>query len=97
MSSETLATRVMLYGSSVAGNIMVKKKQTRIENIFHARKVDFTFVDVAADEDAKVFMQTGSGKTTIPQIFVDGKYKGGAEELEDANEMEEVKAWLGIE
>jgi glutaredoxin len=33
-------------------------------------------VDIAADEFAKEDMKKGSGKGTVPQIFVDGKFKG---------------------
>jgi glutaredoxin-related protein len=32
--------------------------------------------DVAADERFKDEMKAASGKATVPQVFVDGKYKG---------------------
>ncbi|KAI9007217.1 thioredoxin-like protein, partial [Gaertneriomyces semiglobifer] len=71
-----MAARVTLYYSSVSGALMVKKQQSRVQDIFAARKIQFDLVDVAADEEAKEFMQRKSGKNTLPQIFVDGEYKG---------------------
>ena len=36
----------------------------------------FKLVDVAADEKAKEFVKSQSGTAVVPQIYVDGKYKG---------------------
>ncbi|KAJ3031202.1 hypothetical protein HDV00_008485 [Rhizophlyctis rosea] len=91
-----MAPRVTLYYSSVSGALMVKKKQSRVQDIFAARKVEYDLVDVAADEDAKDYMQSKSGKNSLPQIFVDGEYKGGPDELEEANEDGAVQEWLGL-
>jgi glutaredoxin len=41
-----------------------------------AKKVAYDTVDIAADEKAREHMRAVSGKALIPQIFVDGKYKG---------------------
>ncbi|KAI8918516.1 hypothetical protein DFJ77DRAFT_455885 [Powellomyces hirtus] len=68
--------RVTLYYSSVSGALQVKKQTTRVQDILAARKVAYDLVDVAADEDAKEYMQRKSGKNALPQIFVDGEYKG---------------------
>ncbi|KAI9099403.1 thioredoxin-like protein [Phlyctochytrium arcticum] len=88
--------RVMVYMSSVAGSTPVKKAQTRLEAIFAARKIKYDSVDVAADEEAKEYMLEKSGKNSLPQIFVDGEYKGGIEALEEANEDDAVQKWLGL-
>ncbi|KAJ3275558.1 hypothetical protein HK104_003866 [Borealophlyctis nickersoniae] len=92
-----MPARVILYYSSVSGALLVKKAQSRVENILKARKVEYDLVDVAADEEAKDYMQSKSGKNSLPQIFVDGEYKGGPDELEEANEDGAVQSWLGIE
>ncbi|TPX57794.1 hypothetical protein PhCBS80983_g03572 [Powellomyces hirtus] len=102
--------RVTLYYSSVSGALQpsgvrsqVKKQTTRVQDILAARKVAYDLVDVAADEDAKEYMQRKSGKNALPQIFVDGEYKGdrmglqGHDELDEANEIEEVPKWLGLQ
>jgi glutaredoxin len=41
-----------------------------------AKKVKYVLKDIAADEKAKDEMKDGSGKAVVPQIFVDGKFKG---------------------
>ena len=33
-------------------------------------------MDIAADEEGKEDMKKASGKGTVPQVFVDGKFKG---------------------
>ncbi|KAL2914377.1 hypothetical protein HK105_206149 [Polyrhizophydium stewartii] len=90
------SNRVVLYYSSVAGMTKIKKAQTRIQDLFAAHKVAYDLIDIAADEEAKLFMQRKSGKTVIPQIFVDGEYKGTCEELDEANECGEALKWLGL-
>ncbi|KAI8804092.1 thioredoxin-like protein [Cladochytrium replicatum] len=90
------APRVVVYQSSVAGNRLVKQSQARIEAILNARKVAFSVVDVAVDEEAKLYMQGKSGKTVLPQIFVDGEFKGLIDQLEEANENGEVPQFLGV-
>ncbi|EGF80945.1 hypothetical protein BATDEDRAFT_24491 [Batrachochytrium dendrobatidis JAM81] len=70
------APRVTLYYSSVSGMVKVKKAQSRIQDLLAAHKVPYTMLDIAAEEDAKKYMQSKSGSNVIPQIFVDGEYKG---------------------
>ncbi|CAG8611806.1 2284_t:CDS:2 [Scutellospora calospora] len=87
--------RVHIYGSSVAGNIF---RQASIESILNSNKIPYTFIDVAADEDQLKYMKRKNrGIKDLPQIFVDGEYKGLAAELEQAVEMREVKEFLGLD
>ncbi|KAJ3215479.1 hypothetical protein HDU67_000337 [Dinochytrium kinnereticum] len=87
---------VKVYSSSVSGNLMVKKHTTRILDILRGRKVEVEEVDLSVDEEAKEYMQSKSGKNSLPQIFANGEYKGGLEQLEEANEDGAVKEFLGI-
>lgn len=93
-----MSDRVIVYVSSVAGNLLVNKAQERVERILQARKVVFKTVDISLPEnnDAKEYMQQKSGKKVLPQIFVDGEFKGLVDQLEEANEFEEVPQWLGV-
>ncbi|KAJ3088944.1 hypothetical protein HK102_007574 [Quaeritorhiza haematococci] len=92
-----MPSRVTVYYSSVSGNLMIKKKQMRVQDILLAKKIEFDLVDVAADEEGKLYMQRKSGKTLLPQIFVDGEFKSGHDELDEANEVDEVLLLLGLE
>ncbi|KAJ3108168.1 hypothetical protein HDU97_002080 [Phlyctochytrium planicorne] len=87
---------VVVYSSSVSGSLQVKKHTTRIIDILRGRKVEVTEVDVSVDEEAKEYMQSKSGKNALPQIFSNGEYKGGLEQLEEANEDGLVKEFLGL-
>ena len=44
--------------------------------VLDSKQLDYEKLDVAADEDAKERMRAGSGKALVPQIFVNGKFKG---------------------
>ncbi|CAB4389734.1 hypothetical protein RhiirA5_359999, partial [Rhizophagus irregularis] len=97
MSEET-KVRVQIYGSSVAGNIFVKSNQSWIEQVLKQHKIGFSFVDVAADEDALKYMKRKNmGEKELPQIFVDGEYKGITKDFQEAVEFKEVYKFLGLE
>ena len=51
---------------------------TRVKNYLTAEKVDFK--QVRLDDDPKVYMELKkkTNHQTVPQIFVDGKFIGGA-------------------
>ncbi|KAI8912698.1 thioredoxin-like protein [Gorgonomyces haynaldii] len=68
--------RVIVYYSSVAGNVKIKKEQTRVQDLLKAKGIEYELVDLAQDDKAKEYMKSKSGKTVIPQIFVDGEFKG---------------------
>ncbi|KAJ3165014.1 hypothetical protein HK101_000321 [Irineochytrium annulatum] len=91
------AKGVTIYVSSVSGNLFAKKATTRVLDILAARKIDATEVDISTDEEAKEYMFSKSGKKTLPQIFVEGEFKGTLEELDEANEDGRVKEFLGVE
>ena len=56
--------------------VKVKKWQMQIQSVLESKKVPFELVDVAADEKARDHMRKVSGKSAVPQVFVDGKFKG---------------------
>ncbi|KAI9202749.1 thioredoxin-like protein [Polychytrium aggregatum] len=92
-----MVARTILYYSSVPSTLKLKKDQVRVQDILKARKVEFDMVDVSTEEDQKNYMRMKSGKNILPQIFVDGEYKGTTEDLEEANECENVVQWLGLD
>lgn len=56
-------------------------------------------VDIAADAAALSFMreQTAmSNKIAVPQVFQEGKYLGGKEEVDNSNEWGEIYEFFGI-
>jgi len=90
-SSSSATAKVILYESSVAGNIAVKKNQEAAKSLLKAKKVDFLAIDIslAANAEAKKFMHQKSkhkDPNTLPQLFVSGEYRGGYDEMSSANE-----------
>jgi len=97
MSEET-KERVQIYGSSVSGNIFAKSNQSWIEQVLKQHKINFSFVDVAADENALKYMKRKNrGEKEYPQIFVDGEYKGITKDFQEAVEFKEVNKFLGLD
>ena len=66
-----------LYINNSVFSLQVKSNQSWIEQVLKQHKISFSFVDVAADEDALKYMKRKNrGEKELPQIFVDGEYKG---------------------
>lgn len=87
---------ITVYYSSVSHGSKFKKELSRIEQLFQAFKIEYSLSDVAADEEAKNYMYSNSPKKELPQIFIDGKYKGQCDDLDEANEFGELKQFLGV-
>jgi len=85
------SSKVILYESSVAGNIAVKKNQEAAKSLLKAKKVEFQAIDIslAANSEAKKYMHQKSKNkdpNSLPQLFVSGEYRGGYDEMSAANE-----------
>jgi len=88
---------VVVYESSVASTVAVKKHQDAVKNLLKAKKVNYVAVDVSTDSKAKDFMHAHSkaaDKNTLPQIFVRGEYRGTYDDMNDANETESFAKWI---
>ncbi|EAL67927.1 thioredoxin domain-containing protein [Dictyostelium discoideum AX4] len=75
-----------LFMSTVAGNLQVKKDQQAIKNLLEAKKIEYVEYDVASDLEKREYMKKVSGKTVLPQLFINGKFAGTVEELLDLEE-----------
>jgi glutaredoxin 3 len=54
----------------------------RAKKLLGDKGVEFTEIDVTMDEDKRDEMVAKSGgRQTVPQIFIDGRHVGGADEL----------------
>lgn len=87
---------IVVYGSSVSGNLQIKKEQGYMQDALSAKKIPYTFVDIAADSAQKAHLFSVSPVRTLPQLFVDGVYKGGYAEFELAVETESLPQFLGL-
>ena len=89
---------IEVYFSSVSGNVKVKKTTEAVFSYLDARKIQYTQVDLslAENEEKKALLIKVKGSVEIPSVFVNGKYKGGADEFEEACESQSDKAFFGL-
>jgi glutaredoxin 3 len=76
---------VLMYTTSWCGYC------TRARRLFEARGVSFRDIDVDDVEGARQEMIERSGRTSVPQIFIDGRHIGGyddAKALDEAGQLE---------
>ncbi|KAJ2491639.1 hypothetical protein IWW37_002089 [Coemansia sp. RSA 2050] len=90
--------RVQVYGSTVSGNRAYKRQAKELFTMLEAQEVDFEFICIAADEQAKKYLRRKAlGNMTIPQVYVDGELRGFYDDAFKANEADELYEWLGLD
>ena len=68
------------------------------KTLLKKKGVAFTEHDVMFDRSKRGEMvNRAGGKTSVPQIFIDGKHVGGCDELYDLEFDDELDPLLGIE
>lgn len=67
----------------------------QVVEIMKELKVEFAWFNVLNDEDMRQAVKDYSGWPTIPQIFVEGKFIGGADIIAELYENGELKVILG--
>ena len=54
----------------------------RARNLLNRKGVDFEDIDVEADTSKRTEMvERAGGRTTVPQIFIDGVHVGGSDDI----------------
>ena len=53
----------------------------RAKALLTARNVEFTDIDVTADAEREAEMIARAGRSSVPQIFIDGEHVGGYDDL----------------
>ncbi|MBX8803114.1 glutaredoxin 3 [Ochrobactrum sp. MR28] len=53
----------------------------RAKALFNQKKVPFTELDIEVEPANRRAMIEASGRTTVPQIFIDGTHVGGSDDL----------------
>lgn len=55
---------------------------TRAKSLLSGKGADFVEHDITMDADGRAQMiQRAHGRTTVPQIFIDGRHVGGSDDL----------------
>lgn len=90
---------IVLYTSSVSGNMHTEKNTERVRFLLQAAKAPFVEVDVSLSTIDKEYLHQHSkhaNKIILPQVFVDGEYVGSCVEIDEANEYGELKDLLRL-
>ena len=67
---------------------------SRARQLFTAKGVAFTEIDVDEVEGARAEMRTRSGRTSVPQIFVGERHLGGYDDTRALDERGELDPLL---
>jgi glutaredoxin 3 len=80
--------KVEIYSSMLCGFCYRAKK------LLEQKGVDFTDIDVLASPKRRAEMvERSGGRTSVPQIFIDGRHVGGCDDLyalEASNKLDEL-------
>ncbi|XP_070843854.1 SH3 domain-binding glutamic acid-rich-like protein 3 [Chaetodon trifascialis] len=89
---------VIVFYTSVSGNIEVKKHQQKIIDILESKKIPHTLVDISQNSDDKDLMRKIAGNPTAlpPQICNEDVYCGDYAAFEMAVEAEELELFLKL-
>jgi glutaredoxin 3 len=68
----------------------------RAKNLLRNKGVDFEEIDITEQDDVREQMIARSGHRTVPQIFIDGRFVGGADDLIALNAAGRLDALLGM-
>lgn len=69
----------------------------RAKRLLSQKGVDYTEYDIIEDSDKRTEMvQRAGGRTTVPQIFIDGKHVGGSDDLHDLDISGKLDPLLGL-
>lgn len=69
----------------------------RARSLLQRKGVDIEEIDVEADTSKRTEMvQRAGGRTTVPQIFIDGVHVGGSDELAALDRAGKLDPLLGI-
>lgn len=71
-----MTAKIEIYTSPFCGYCYRAKK------LLEQKGAEFTEFDVMADSSLRdVMVERAGGRSTVPQIFIDGKHVGGCDEL----------------
>ncbi|WP_374384816.1 glutaredoxin 3 [Dongia sp.] len=81
--------KVEIYTTQICGYCYRAKK------LLQERGANFTEIDVMADGQKRAEMrERAGGRTSVPQIFIDGKHVGGCDDLYALDQAGKLKPLL---
>ncbi|GAM23581.1 hypothetical protein SAMD00019534_067560 [Acytostelium subglobosum LB1] len=81
-----MTLKVDLFTSSATGMLKIKKDQSALKTLLEAKGIKYNEYDVASDTEKRLWMKETSGKTELPQLFVNDKFVGNYDDLQELEE-----------
>ena len=78
-----------------AGDAPACRFSAQVVELMNEYEVKFGYFNVFDDEEIRQAIKDFTGWPTIPQVFVEGKFIGGADILQELHETGELKAIIG--
>jgi glutaredoxin 3 len=70
---------------------------TRARNLLKHKGVPFTDIDIIEERERRAEMvRRAGGRTSVPQIFINGEHIGGSDELVALDRAGQLDAKLGV-
>jgi glutaredoxin 3 len=87
-----MAARIKMYTRKWCGYC------TAAERLLESKNVDYDHIDCTGDHETRRWLvEVTHGRTTVPQIFIDGRSIGGYDELRALDRRGELDRILGSE
>jgi glutaredoxin 3 len=90
MAESAAKPEIVLYAQALCGYCSAAKKLLR------GKGVDFELIDVTLDPAGRREAKQRSGRSTLPQIFIDGQPVGGYDDIAALDRDGRLDAMLGI-
>lgn len=80
---------VIMYSQALCGYCAAARK------LLKRKGVDFTEINVTLDAAKRREMINRSGRSSVPQIFIDNRHIGGYDDMAELDRRNELDALLG--
>ncbi len=81
-----LGAEIFVYVTYITAVRKTASDCARLLQIFDGHGIKYTKIDIGSKPEMREKMVKGSGKKTLPQVFIEDMYIGGLEEIDDWNE-----------
>lgn len=66
------------------------------ERLLDSKGINYQLYDVTHDQDKRDWLVQATGRTTVPQIFIDGEAIGGFTDMQALDRQGKLDSLLGI-
>lgn len=83
-----MSAQVKIYTTRYCGYCFAAKR------LLNRKQVDYEEIDVTGQRDTRRWLAQETGRTTVPQIFINGRSMGGFDDINALNKRGELDPLL---